>query len=57
MRRQISVTYLAMQNAIFRPTRRSRNRPKPIPTASQIVTFDYIGGIRARVDDKMRMPR
>ncbi|MDU2844912.1 NinE family protein [Citrobacter sp.] len=31
-----STTQIALDNLIFTPTKRSRNKPKPIPTASEV---------------------
>ncbi|MEI7195039.1 NinE family protein [Pectobacterium versatile] len=39
---------------IFRPTRRSRNKPKPIPPANEVQTFDYVYGLLTRKFDRMR---
>ncbi len=36
-----SITQIAMDNLIFIPTKRSRNKPKPVPTESDIKTFNY----------------
>ncbi|WP_407220264.1 NinE family protein [Enterobacter sp. CPE_E1214] len=30
-----------MDNMIFIPTKRSRNKPKPVPTESDVTTFNY----------------
>lgn len=57
MRRQTSVTQKALDNLIFQPTRRSRNKPKPIPTASQVDTFDYVYGLVRAKWDRMRRRR
>ncbi|EAO3670627.1 NinE family protein [Salmonella enterica] len=36
-----SITQIAMDNLIFIPTKRSRNKPKPVPTESDVKTFNY----------------
>ncbi|HBN6008632.1 TPA: NinE family protein [Enterobacter cloacae] len=36
-----SITKIAMDNLIFIPTKRSRNKPKPVPTESDVTTFNY----------------
>lgn len=40
-RQRRSITQIAMDNLIFIPTKRSRNKPKPVPTESDIKTFNY----------------
>ncbi|WP_075180561.1 NinE family protein [Pantoea sp. 1.19] len=56
-RRKKSVTQLALDNLIFRPTRRSTNKPKPIPPASQVISFDYVHGLLQAKWDRMRRTR
>ncbi|HHD7492608.1 TPA: NinE family protein [Klebsiella oxytoca] len=36
-----SATQIVIDHLIFTPTKRSRNRKKPIPAESDIVTFNY----------------
>lgn len=36
-----SITQIAMDNLIFIPTKRSRNKPKPVPIESDVKTFNY----------------
>lgn len=36
-----SITQIAMDNMIFIPTKRSRSKPKPVPTESDVKTFNY----------------
>ncbi|MEP9807811.1 NinE family protein [Klebsiella sp. GW_Kp181] len=36
-----SATQIVIDHLIFTPTKRSRNRKKPTPTESDIVTFNY----------------
>ena len=36
-----SITQIAIDNMIFIPTKRSRNKPKPVPTESDVKTFNY----------------
>ena len=36
-----SITQIAMDNMIFIPTKSSRNKPKPVPTESDVKTFNY----------------
>ncbi|WP_431647587.1 NinE family protein [Enterobacter hormaechei] len=40
-RQRRSITQIAMDNLIFIPTKRSRNKPKPAPTESDVTTFNY----------------
>lgn len=40
-RQRRSITQIAMDNLIFIPTKRSRKKPKPVPTESDIKTFNY----------------
>ncbi|WP_203453218.1 NinE family protein [Enterobacter hormaechei] len=40
-RQRRSITQIAMDNLIFIPTKYSRNKPKPVPTESDIKTFNY----------------
>lgn len=54
MTRQVSPTQKALDNLIFQPTRRSRNKPIKIPSASQVQTFDYVYGLLTRKFDRMR---
>ncbi|MBN3186067.1 NinE family protein [Pectobacterium brasiliense] len=54
MARQLSPTQKALDNLIFQPTRRSRNKTQPIPPASQVTTFDYVHGLLTRKFDRMR---
>ncbi|MEQ9830577.1 NinE family protein [Pectobacterium versatile] len=49
-----SPTQVVMDSMIFRPTRRSRNKPIKIPPASQVRTFDYVYGLLTRKFDRMR---
>ncbi|WP_338045387.1 NinE family protein [Pectobacterium parmentieri] len=42
---------------IFRPTRRSRNKPKPIPPANEVQTFDYVYGLQKAMWDRTRSRR
>ncbi|EBK5807312.1 NinE family protein [Salmonella enterica] len=52
-----SVTQIAIDNLIFTPTKRSRNKPKPIPTESQVKTFDYVYGLLQSKWNRMRKTR
>ncbi len=54
MKRQKSITQLALDNLIFQPTKRSRNKKRPIPPASEIVTFDYCYTLLKAKWDRMR---
>jgi hypothetical protein len=36
-----SITQIAMDNMIFIPTKRSRNKTKPVPNESDVTTFNY----------------
>ncbi len=57
MRQRISITQRALNNLIFQPTRRSRNKPQLIPTESQVNTFRYLDMLRSAVADRMRLTR
>ncbi|WP_210614727.1 NinE family protein [Klebsiella oxytoca] len=35
-----SATQIVIDHLIFTPTKRSRNKPKPIPTASEVKSYD-----------------
>ncbi|EAA8440921.1 NinE family protein [Salmonella enterica] len=41
----------------YLPTKRSRNKPKPIPTESQVKTFDYVYGLLQSKWNRMRRTR
>ncbi|UQY45046.1 NinE family protein [Mixta hanseatica] len=56
MRQRVSITQKSLDNLIFRTTRRT-SRKKPIPTASQITTFDYVGVLLRAKWDRMRTAR
>ncbi|WP_338561847.1 NinE family protein [Erwinia sp. E_sp_B04_7] len=57
MRQRISPTQKAIDQLIFQPTRRSRNKPKPIPSASEVVTLDYCYLLLKAKWDRMRRTR
>ena len=57
MSRQKSITQLAIEKSIFRPTKRSRNKAKPIPTESQVNTFDYVNRLLRAKWNRMRKAR
>ncbi|CQF48847.1 NinE family protein [Salmonella enterica subsp. enterica serovar Give] len=58
MRRQRkSITQIAIDNLIFTPTKRSKSRKKPIPTESQVKTFDYVYGLLQSKWNRMRRTR
>lgn len=40
-RQRRSITQIAMDNMIFIPTKRTRNKTKPVPTESDVTTFNY----------------
>ncbi|AZS56767.1 NinE family protein [Pectobacterium parmentieri] len=52
-----SPTQVVMDSMIFRPTRRSRNKPKPIPPANEVQTFDYVYGLQKAMWDRTRSRR
>lgn len=52
-----SPTQKALDNLIFRPTKNSRNKPKPIPNASEVTTYDPGYLLRKRKYDCMRTRR
>ncbi|MEG7606710.1 NinE family protein [Citrobacter braakii] len=35
-----STTQIALDNLIFTPTKRSRDKPRPIPAASEVKSYD-----------------
>nr|WP_314424818.1 NinE family protein [uncultured Erwinia sp.] len=45
------------EHAMIRSTSRSRRKPKPQPTASQIPTFDYVHGLLQAKWNRMRRTR
>lgn len=51
-----SPTQKSLDNLKFRVTHR-KPRKKPTPTASQIATFDYLGGLLRAKWDRMRTTR
>ncbi|EAW7777370.1 NinE family protein [Salmonella enterica] len=58
MRRQRkSITQIAIDNLIFTPTKRSKSCKKPIPTESQLKTFDYVYGLLQSKWNRMRKTR
>ncbi|EEK8463997.1 NinE family protein [Salmonella enterica] len=58
MRRQRkSITQIAIDNLIFTPNKRSKSRKKPIPTESQVKTFDYVYGLLQSKWNRMRKTR
>ena len=56
MRQRVSITQKAIDNLKFRTASRT-SRKKPIPTASQIATFDYVGVLLRAKWDRMRTAR
>ncbi|WP_353195003.1 NinE family protein [Pectobacterium brasiliense] len=52
-----SPTQVVMDSMIFRPTRRSRNKPIKIPPASQVVTYDHGYVLRKSMWDRTRTRR
>ncbi|MCG8709246.1 NinE family protein [Brenneria sp. 4F2] len=52
-----SPTQKALDNLIFQPTSRSRNKTKPIPPANQVKTFDYVYVLRRAMWDRTRTRR
>ena len=54
---KFSPTQRALDNLIFQPTKLSRNKPKPIPIASEVETYDAVRLLRKRKYDCMRMRR
>ncbi|MEI7410080.1 NinE family protein [Pectobacterium aroidearum] len=57
MARQRSPTQAALDNLIFQPTRRSRNKPIKIPPASQVKTYDHGYVLRRAMWDRTRARR
>ncbi|EDC2583561.1 NinE family protein [Salmonella enterica] len=56
-RQRRSITQIALDNLIFTPTKRTRSRKKPIPTESQVKTFDYVYGLLQAKWNRMRKTR
>ncbi|MBI0431673.1 NinE family protein [Pectobacterium parmentieri] len=57
MSRQHSPTQKALDNLIFQPTRRSRNKPTKIPPSSQVTTYDHGYVLRKAAWDRTRARR
>ncbi|MCV5564982.1 NinE family protein, partial [Escherichia coli] len=51
------ITQIALDNLIFTPTKRTKSRKKPIPTESQVKTFDYVYGLLQAKWNRMRKTR
>jgi len=56
MRQNVSITYLICEHAKLKPPRQ-KPKHRTIPTESQVNTFEYVAGLRARVADKTRKGR
>ncbi|HBD1636534.1 NinE family protein [Escherichia coli] len=56
-RQRRSITQIALDNLIFTPTNRTKSRKKPIPTESQVKTFDYVYGLLQAKWNRMRKTR
>ncbi|MFT4465678.1 MAG: NinE family protein [Sodalis sp. (in: enterobacteria)] len=41
-----SITFRMMQHCLFRPTKRSRNKVREIPSEEAVTTYDYSAHIR-----------
>ncbi|MDU9355280.1 NinE family protein [Klebsiella sp. 141153] len=50
-------TQIVLDSLIFTPTKRSKSRKKPIPTQSQVKTFDYVHGLLQSKWNRMRKTR
>jgi hypothetical protein len=57
VRQRKSSIVAVMDASIFKPTKLSRNKSKPIPTESQVQTFDYVYGLLRAKWDRMRRTR
>ncbi|YCI31065.1 NinE family protein [Erwinia sp. PK3-005] len=57
MRQRVSITQKSLDNLIFQPTKRSRNKPKPIPPASQVTSYDHGYRLRVAMWNRMRTSR
>jgi len=57
MRRSNSPTQKAIDNLIYQPTKRSRTKRKPIPTASQVITYDHVWHLLQAKWNRMRKTR
>lgn len=56
-RQRKSPTQIIMDHMIFLPTKRTRSKRKPIPSASEVQTFDYTYGLLRAKWDRMRKTR
>ncbi|EFH9173059.1 TPA: NinE family protein [Escherichia coli] len=56
-RQRRSITQIALDNLIFTPTKRTKSRKKPIPTESQVKTFDYVYWLLQAKWNRMRKTR
>ncbi|EHI0717762.1 TPA: NinE family protein [Escherichia coli] len=56
-RQRRSITQIALDNLIFTPTKRTKSSKKPIPTESQVKTFDYVYGLLQAKWNRMRKTR
>ncbi|EJM2739676.1 NinE family protein, partial [Salmonella enterica] len=56
-RQRRSITDIICENCKYLPTKRSRNKPKPIPKESDVKTFDYVYGLLQSKWNRMRKTR
>jgi len=57
MRQRVSITQKSLDNLIFQPTKLSRNKPKPIPPASQVTSYDHGYRLRVAMWNRVRTAR
>ena len=57
MRRHKSPTQKIIEHLIYQPTRRTRSKRKPIPTASEVVTYDHCYQLLQAKWNRMRKTR
>lgn len=56
MRRKKSL-FERMENHAIYDVKSPRRKPKPIPTASQVISFDYVGGLLQAKWNRLRKSR
>lgn len=57
MRQRRSPTQIAIDNLIYQPTKRTRSKRKPIPTASEVMTYDHVWKLLQAKWNRMRRTR
>ncbi len=57
MRRHKSPTQKIIEHLIYQPTKRTRSKRKPVPTASEVVTYDHCYQLLQAKWNRMRKTR